>query len=117
MSENMNELRKKAEELKESLIQWRRYIHQHPELGFEEEKTSQFIQERLKEMNIPFNIVAKTGIVALIKGESDGPTLALRADIDALPIKDEKETSYVSKIQGKGHLCGHDAHTIMLWGA
>ncbi|MGQ3378536.1 M20 metallopeptidase family protein [Priestia endophytica] len=110
----MNELRKKAEELKESLVQWRRYIHKHPELGFEEEKTSQFIQERLKEMNIPFNIVAKTGIVALIKGESDGPTLALRADIDALPIKDEKETSYASKVQGKGHLCGHDAHITML---
>ena len=114
----MNQLNYEADKMKDDLINWRRTLHQHPELGFEEEQTSRFVQERLQEMGIEdFTVMAKTGVVVLIKGEHPGPTVALRGDMDALPIQDEKDVAYASKVAGKAHLCGHDAHTTMLLGA
>ncbi|RIW28460.1 amidohydrolase [Bacillus salacetis] len=106
-----------AEKIKEDLIFWRRTFHQKPELGFEEIQTSQFVQEQLKKTGINYKVIGGTGVAALIEGESPGPTIALRGDMDALPIQDEKTVSYSSKVEGKAHLCGHDAHTAMLLGA
>lgn len=113
----MNHLRVEAENMKEELIHWRRKLHQNPELGFEEYETSKFVQEKLTELGIHFEVVAKTGVVALIEGDEPGETVGLRGDMDALPIQDEKQVPYASKTDGKAHLCGHDAHTTMLLGA
>ncbi|KKB38304.1 M20 metallopeptidase family protein [Bacillus thermotolerans] len=113
----MSQLKKEAEKIKKDLVHWRRALHERPELGFEEYETSAFIRAKLAEMGLSCQTIAKTGVVALIQGEKDGPTIGLRADIDALPIQDEKQVPYASKSQGKGHLCGHDAHTAMLLGA
>ena len=113
----MNRMRIEAEQIREDLILWRRTFHQNPELGFEEIKTSEFVQEKLTEMGVSYEVIAGTGVAALIEGESPGPTIALRGDMDALPIQDEKNVPYSSKVEGKAHLCGHDAHTAMLLGA
>lgn len=107
-----------AEELKDKIIEWRRHLHKHPELSFEEYKTAEFVKEKLEELNFEIEYpVAKTGLVATLKGETKGPTVALRADMDALPIQEEGETEYKSTVEGVGHLCGHDAHTAILLGA
>ncbi|MBU3194516.1 amidohydrolase [Clostridium algidicarnis] len=112
---------KMAEEIKEELVYIRRDIHENPELGFEEYRTSKKIKDILDKEGIPYKSVAGTGIYALIKGEKAGAdkvkTIALRGDIDALPIKDAKVCSYTSKVEGKMHACGHDAHTTILLGA
>ncbi len=104
----------------EALNQWlvgvRRDFHQHPELGFEEVRTSSKIKEYLTEMGLSPKGIAKTGVVADIKGEDSSVMIALRADIDALPIQDKKECPYKSTIDGKMHACGHDAHTTILLG-
>ncbi len=113
----MNTLLKHAKNFSNELTEWRRYLHEHPETGFEEYHTSHFVQEKLKELGYEPKIIAQTGVVAVLKGHQPGPTVALRADMDALPIPDEKTTTYASKIEGKAHLCGHDGHTTMLIGA
>lgn len=97
----------------------RRHIHQHPELSFEEYKTSEFIQSKLKEVGIPYQTgYVKTGIVALIKGKNpDKKTILLRADMDALPIEEKNEVPYKSIHQGKMHACGHDVHSACCLGA
>ena len=96
----------------------RRHIHQYPELSFEEHKTSAFIQSKLTEYGIPFESgFVKTGIVALIEGNN--PTkkvIALRADMDALPIVEENKVDYKSKNEGVMHACGHDVHSSSLLG-
>lgn len=100
-----------------SVIDIRQHLHQHPELSFEEYETSAYIQGLLKKWGIPFQVKAKTGIVGLI--EPDKPTdkcIALRADIDALPILEENNTFYASMNEGVMHACGHDVHTSMLLG-
>ncbi|MFZ3576869.1 M20 metallopeptidase family protein [Virgibacillus sp. DJP39] len=108
----------KAREFAGQLTEWRRQLHQNPELGFEEHVTSIFVMEKLHEMGYQdVTRVAETGVVALIQGEQPGQTVALRADMDALPIPDEKNVPYKSKIAGVAHLCGHDGHTTMLLGA
>lgn len=112
------ELLTQALDLKEKIIQWRRHLHMHPELSFEEYETSKFILEELN--NLGFEIeapIAKTGIVALLRGYEPGPTVALRADMDALPIQDQKSVSYASLTPDVAHLCGHDAHVSILLGA
>lgn len=102
--------------LQEELRSWRRHLHQHPELGFQEYRTARFIGERLAEMGIEAQIgVGKTGVVAEIGGE--GPIVAIRADIDALPILEETGASYCSLTPGTMHACGHDAHTAIVLGA
>ncbi|MBP3041403.1 amidohydrolase [Bacillaceae bacterium Marseille-Q3522] len=102
----------------QDLIAWRRHLHQNPETAFEEVETAKFVQEKLTGLGIEFKKnVGITGVVGLIKGEEPGPTVALRADMDALPIQDQKQVPYASKVKGKAHLCGHDSHTTMLLGA
>lgn len=106
-----------AKAIKKELVAWRRDFHENPELGFEEWRTSGVIKEFLKSEGIPYTEVAKTGICAVIKGGQEGKTIALRADIDGLPIQDKKNCDYKSKVEGKMHACGHDAHTTILLGA
>jgi len=98
------------------IIKWRRDLHQIPEIGFELEQTSRYIKDRLDEMGIIYRTAAKTGIVALIKGEKPGPTLALRADMDGLPVIEKTGLPFAST-NGNMHACGHDAHMAMLLGA
>lgn len=108
----------KAAALKEDIISWRRHLHQNPELSFEEVETVRFVKEKLEQLNFDIEYpIAKTGLVATLKGESEGPTVALRADMDALPIQEESNIPYKSSVDGVGHLCGHDAHTAILLGA
>lgn len=96
-------------------IQTRREIHQNPELEFEEFKTSELICKRLEEIGVSYTKnIAKTGVVAIIKGNGDGKTIALRADMDALPLEEKSGAEYSSKVNGKMHACGHDAHTAIL---
>ncbi|WP_261130933.1 M20 family metallopeptidase [Bacillus sp. Marseille-Q3570] len=109
---------KEAQELQQQLSTWRRDFHEHPELGFEEERTSAIVADYLESLGLEVKRnIAKTGVVALLRGMEEGPTFALRADMDALPILDEKTVPYHSKHQGLSHACGHDAHTTMLMGA
>lgn len=98
---------------------WRQHLHQNPELGFECHETAAFVEQQLRSFGITeiHTGIAKTGIVALIEGQGAGPTIGLRADMDALPILEETNAPYVSKIAGKMHACGHDGHTTMLLGA
>ena len=99
------------------VMTWRRQIHQHPELGFAETLTAQFIHEKLTQWDIPHEIgIAKTGIVALVRGDRPGPVLAIRADMDALPIHEENDLDYKSKHPGKMHACGHDGHVAIALG-
>ncbi len=100
------------------VVEWRRYLHQHPELSFQETETARFIADKLRSFgyeDIQTNI-GGYGIVATLAGKTAGPTIALRADFDALPIEDEKETAYRSKTSGVMHACGHDGHTAALLG-
>lgn len=112
----------KAEELvesvKDTIIEWRRYLHQNPELSFQEEHTSQFVFERLQSFgNLEISRPTKTSVMARLIGKKPGKILALRADMDALPIHEENDFEFVSKNNGVMHACGHDGHTAMLLGA
>ena len=98
---------------------WRRHLHTIPELMFECHKTAAFVVERLREFGITeiYEGIATTGIVAIIEGQGDGPTIGLRADMDALPMQEMNEFAHVSKTPGRMHACGHDGHSTMLLGA
>ncbi|WP_295079162.1 M20 aminoacylase family protein [Tabrizicola sp.] len=111
----LNRIASYSEEMKG----WRRYLHQHPELAFECHQTAAWIVERLREMGVDeiHEGIAKTGIVALIKGRAEGPVIGLRADMDALPIEELTGAPYASTVPGKMHACGHDGHVTMLLGA
>lgn len=99
-------------------IKIRRHLHANPELSYQEFETSKFVQQKLGELNIPFEIKATTGVVGLIKGKNpDEKIVALRADMDALPILEENDVDYRSKREGVMHACGHDVHTTCLLGA
>jgi amidohydrolase len=104
-----------AKKVHNEVIAWRRDLHRIPEIGFELEQTSRYIRDRLDQMDIPYQVIAQTGIVALIEGGKPGPTLALRADMDALPIAEETGLPFAST-NGSMHACGHDAHAAMLLG-
>lgn len=100
------------------MLDIRRHLHAHPELSFQEFKTSEYIGEQLKQWNIPFEKIAGTGIVALLEGRNPSSRIiALRADIDALPITEENDVPYKSQNNGVMHACGHDVHTTCLLGA
>jgi amidohydrolase len=98
---------------------WRKHIHANPELGFECHETARFIAERLREFGVDeiHEGIAKTGIVAIVNGQGSGPTVALRADMDALPMQEETGAEYASVTPGRMHACGHDGHSSMLLGA
>lgn len=101
-------------ELESELIDIRRHIHMCPELGYEEYRTSDFVYEYLKKCGLEVKKICGTGVVGLLRGSNEGKTVLLRADIDALPVNEEVNVKYKSKIEGKMHACGHDAHTSML---
>jgi len=111
-------LKSKQQGLENYVIGWRRRFHQNPELSFGEYKTAQAIAEELKRlgMNVKRN-VGGTGVVGLLTGDQRGRTVALRADMDALPVSEENNTSYRSRNPGVMHACGHDGHMAMLLGA
>ncbi|HTE19415.1 MAG TPA: amidohydrolase, partial [Armatimonadota bacterium] len=99
------------------MVEIRRELHQHPELGYQEVWTSEFVRRKLEELGIPFRYpVAETGIIATL-GTGDSPCVALRADMDALPIHEEADVPFRSQSPGRMHACGHDCHTAMLLGA
>ncbi|TAM98656.1 MAG: amidohydrolase [Chitinophagaceae bacterium] len=102
----------------DEFIQIRHHLHAHPELSFQEYETSKFVQHKLKEFGIPSSVLAETGVVALVHGKNPGKkVVALRADMDALPILEENEITYKSTNKGVMHACGHDVHTTCLLGA
>lgn len=107
-----------AKQYQQEFIQVRRHLHAHPELSYHEFETSKFVQDKLTSWNIPFEIKATTGVVGLIKGKNpESRIIALRADMDALPIQEENDVEYKSKNAGVMHACGHDVHTTCLLGA
>ncbi|QUJ77548.1 amidohydrolase [Sulfitobacter albidus] len=101
------------------MTEWRRHLHTIPELQFDCHETAAFVVARLKEFGVDeiHEGIATTGVVAIINGQGDGPTIGLRADMDALPMTEETGLPYASKTPGKMHACGHDGHTTMLLGA
>ncbi|MGE7856119.1 MULTISPECIES: M20 peptidase aminoacylase family protein [Bacillus cereus group] len=106
------------EQLTEKLISIRRNLHEQPELSYEEFKTTKAIKNWLEEKNITIvNSSLETGVIAEIAGNDSGPIIAIRADIDALPIQEETNLPYASKTHGKMHACGHDFHTAAIIGA
>jgi len=117
MATKTEALRRDAEALEQTLVSDRRHLHQNPELSFEEVQTSAFVQERLRDLNIPFTAgIGGSGVVANLQGHRPGPVVALRADMDALPIQEANDVPYASKVPGVMHACGHDVHTASLLG-
>ncbi len=107
-----------AKQYADEFIEVRHHLHAHPELSYKEFETSKFVQSKLASFGIDFEVMAVTGIVGLIKGKNpDSRVIALRADMDALPIQEENEVDYTSKNPGVMHACGHDVHTTILLGA
>ena len=107
-----------ATQYKDEFIAVRHHLHANPELSFQEFETSKFVQQKLTDLQIPFTIMAKTGVVAIIEGKNPKERIiALRADMDALPITEENDVVYKSKNKGIMHACGHDVHTTCLLGA
>ena len=102
----------------DEFIAVRHHLHAHPELSYKEFETAKLVQEKLKSWGIPFEVMATTGVVGLIKGKNpDKKIIGLRADMDALPIEEENEVPYKSTNPGVMHACGHDVHTTCLLGA
>ena len=113
----LSEIASQSKEIHQWIVEKRRTIHRHPELMYEEFETSKLVQNTLKELKIPYKKdIAITGVVGTI-GNGNGPCIALRADMDALPIHEETDIDFKSEIDGKMHACGHDCHTAMLLGA
>jgi amidohydrolase len=112
------EIRAAAERIAPAVVATRRDLHAHPELSNREERTGHLVAERLRELGLEVRYpVAKTGVVGVLRGGRPGPVVALRADIDALPIEETNDLSFRSQVKGVMHACGHDAHTAMLLGA
>jgi amidohydrolase len=110
-------VREAAAALTSRLVELRRDIHQHPELAFEEVRTSGIVAAELERLGIEHRTgVGRTGVLGFIKGGRPGPTLAIRADMDALPINEETGLPFASQTDGKMHACGHDIHTVTLLG-
>ena len=113
----ISEIATQSKGIQQWIVEKRRTIHRHPELMYEEFETSKLVQNTLKDLKIPYKKdIAITGVVGTI-GNGDGPCIALRADMDALPIHEETDIDFKSEIDGKMHACGHDCHTAMLLGA
>ncbi len=118
MFDSHDEIRRDVSAVAESMVAWRRYLHEHPELSFEEHETSRFVARVLGETaGIEVEPCAGTSLVARLKGRGKGRTIALRADMDALPVEEENDVPYRSRTPGVMHACGHDGHVAMLLGA
>jgi amidohydrolase len=114
----LDKIRSLAKKYAPEFIEVRHHLHAHPELSYQEFETSKLVQQQLRSFGIDYEIKAETGVVGLIKGKNaDRRIVALRADMDALPIKEENNIPYRSKIDGVMHACGHDVHTSCLLGA
>jgi len=113
------EISRLAHEYQAQMVTWRRYIHQHPELGFEEHQTAAYIASALTELGLEVTTgVAQTGVVAVLHGNAgSGKVVALRADLDALPVTELGDTPYKSQNPGVMHACGHDSHMAVVLGA
>jgi metal-dependent amidase/aminoacylase/carboxypeptidase family protein len=97
-------------------VAWRRHLHAHPELSFKEHETARFIRETLATFGeLEIESPTPTSVVARLRSEGRGPTLALRADIDALPIHEESGVDFASETDGVMHACGHDGHAAAIW--
>jgi amidohydrolase len=107
----------KAKSIEEYIIDFRRNLHENPELSEQEFKTQEKIMKELDQLGIPYKKAGNTSLIAVLKGKNSGKTIALRGDIDALPVKEEADVAFKSKAKGLMHACGHDAHTSMLLGA
>jgi amidohydrolase len=113
----IDEIREEANRIYDTVLKYRRHLHANPELSFKEFQTSTFVKEHLNQLGIPWQEVAGTGITALVKGERPSDKMiALRADMDALPIKEANKVEYASKNDSVMHACGHDVHTASLLG-
>ena len=114
----MKTIAESAQEMQKELVEVRNWLHQNPELGFKEVKTTRYIIDYLEKLGI--EVVAwggETGVIGLLKGIADGPVVALRGDIDGLPIQEQNECAYRSQTDGLMHACGHDVHTAWMLGA
>lgn len=117
LTTDFSAVRPDIQHLQDSLVAWRRQLHQKPELGFEEAITAGFISDKLSEWGIEHQTqIAKTGIVAVILAQQPGPVLAIRADMDALPVQELNQVPYRSQHEGKMHACGHDGHVTIALG-
>lgn len=115
---NVAEVLAAVQSVEQDIIAWRRHIHAYPELGYEEFATAAFVAERLRSFGLLVTEgVSGTGVVALLHGQDEGGCVALRADMDALPVAEETLLPFASRSPGKMHACGHDGHTAMLLGA
>ena len=114
---SLDAIMKESEEIKDWIIDIRRELHRFPELMYEEHRTNALVREKLDGLGIEYKFpIAETGVLATI-GNGNGPCIALRADMDALPIHEMADVDFKSEIDGKMHACGHDCHTAMLLGA
>src|SRR5579875_869126 len=105
------------QQVTEEVVRWRRHLHQNPELSFQEQQTSQFVYETLRSFGeLELSRPTPTSVVARLIGRQPGPVLAIRADMDALPITEENDLEFASTNPGVMHACGHDGHTAMLLG-
>lgn len=113
-----DKIKQLASQYSSDLIAIRNHLHAHPELSYQEFETSKFVQQYLTELGIPFSVMATTGVVGLLKGRNpEKRVIALRADMDALPITEKNDVPYKSTNEGVMHACGHDVHTTCLLGA
>lgn len=112
----INGLKKDVERLTGKIIEWRRDFHRHPEIAYQEKRTSSVIRQFLESLDIPVSTCAETGLRGILEGRPGGKTVALRADIDALPLKEEGDKEYISENPEAAHACGHDGHMAILMG-
>src|SRR5215813_1327718 len=103
-----------AQALRDELVARRRDFHMHPELAFQEVRTAGIVANELNSLGLEVTTgIGKTGVVAILEGEQDGPTVLVRCDMDALPILEANKTEYISQTAGRMHACGHDGHTAI----
>ena len=106
-----------GEALRNELVERRRDFHRHPELSFQEHRTASIVADELNQLGMEVQTgIGRTGVVGILEGASDGPTVLYRADMDALPIQEENSAEYVSQKAGTMHACGHDGHTAIALG-
>lgn len=113
---SLTNLQQRVQALAPDLVAWRRHLHAHPELSFQERETAAFIRQRLEAWGIPWVNPAGNSTIGIIRGRRPGKTVAVRADIDALPIQEETDLPYRSTRPGVMHACGHDGHTAIVLG-